>query len=74
MQERKLLENVVFMRLKERCFLKSSSGSEQDLSGASFAGQSTSFFVPSSKLLRISIVIIRLLLHCSRAQSGSRLP
>jgi len=38
MQERKLLENVVFMRLKERCFLKNSSCTEQDLSGASFAG------------------------------------
>lgn len=38
MQEKRLLENVVFMRLKERCFLKTSSGDEQDLSGASFAG------------------------------------
>lgn len=38
MQEKKLLENVVFMRLKERCFLKTPSCGEQDLSGASFAG------------------------------------
>lgn len=41
MQEKRLLENVVFMRLKERCFLKTSSGDEQDLSGASFAGETT---------------------------------
>jgi hypothetical protein len=61
MQERKLLENVVFMRLKERCFLKNSSCTEQDLSGASFAGERLSamaFRAQGSDLLRLQASII----------------
>lgn len=70
----KVPPNVVFMRLKERCFVNDKEG--RDLSEASFDGEHALLFYSSQyvSLMKVFITFSRVLLHCSRAKSSSRPP
>lgn len=67
----KVPPNVVFMRLKERCFVNNNEG--RDLSEASFDGRFKS--ITRGYILEVAKLMLsfcRILLHCCRAKSCSR--